>query len=199
MTFVAGMGADIGLVRDGAAIVAVHERARQFVIAETFEKRPTKGNPLKLSELCQDFATFMQRHGRKSALADHHCIEPAREWLGPLGCALDEAPGGNPGKLEVFGRFRELLTEGRIKIPTSQRTLIQQIRECMSKPLPGGLLKIWSPRRAGTHGDLLHAAALAIFDADRRTSVDHAYIGKVNRELMNKAPNRWSDFGGRGF
>jgi hypothetical protein len=58
---------------------------------------------------------------------------------------------------------RQLLREGRVRIPDHPR-LVQQIREVQGRPLPGGGVSVTHPRwRTGGHGDLCEAWALAVY------------------------------------
>lgn len=156
-----GIGVDTGLVNDSSAAVAVHEARAALTVAEVVELRPSKGNPLRLSDVCSTYADLMRRHRVSTATADHHELEPSREYLEPLGLSLEAAPGGNAGKFEAYAKVRNLLNEGRLRIPAGHSRLLQQLREVCSRPLPGGALKIWSPRRGG-HGDLVSALVLAV-------------------------------------
>ena len=162
------VGGDLGLVRDSSAFVAVQQREGFFVPAEVVELRPEKGAPLKLSVVCATGAEFARRHAVGSIAVDHHALEPAREHM-PDDVALDAIEGGQDAKVARYILARSLLNEGRLRVPSSERRLIQQMREVIARPTPGGGLQITLPRRAGAHGDVLSAfvVALAAIAGDR--------------------------------
>jgi hypothetical protein len=89
-----------------------------------------------------------------------------------LGAGLGSLSSGGSTKIAASRRFwqasthtwaRALLHEGRLRLPNHPR-LLQQLRDVVSKPTPGGGLSITSSRRAGTgHGDLVTAMVLAVY------------------------------------
>ncbi len=158
----AGAGVDTALISDSSAVVIVHREHGVFTVAETLEMRPERSRPLKLSEVCSTYAAVLKRHDVHSALADAHELEASREWLSPLGITLEAAPGGNQGKVDAYLGFRKLLNEGKIRIPSNEKRLIQQLREVRSKAMSGGIIRITSPRKVG-HGDVLSALILAVW------------------------------------
>ncbi len=168
------VGGDLGLVRDASAFVAVHTEKDAFIVAEVLELKPTKGNPLKLSEVCATASTFAKRHGQKQIRTDHHLIEAAREHMADV--QLVAAPGGQEGKVRSYARVRELFAEGRVKIPAQYRRIVQQLLEITSKPTPGGGLTLHAPRRRGAHGDIVSALVLALWEAERDASADMSVI-----------------------
>lgn len=157
-----GAGCDTALLRDSSSIVIVHREEETFTIAEVLELRPERGRPLKLSEVCKAYAAVLQRHGCNTCTADHHEIEASREYLSPHNVWLQAAPGGNAGKIEAYLLFRKLLNEGHIRIPSNEKKLIQQLKDVRSKAMPGGFIRIISPRKAG-HGDIMSACILAVW------------------------------------
>jgi hypothetical protein len=166
-----GVGVDTGLVSDSSAAVAVHRSySTQLVtVAETLEMRPAPGAPLKLSEVCAEYAALMRRHDAHSALADGHELVASNEHMEQHSVSLEAAPAGATGKFETYVRARSLLNENKLRIPSGQTRLIRQLREVCSRPQPGGTLKIWSPRRGG-HGDLVSALVLAAWSVTHSTN-----------------------------
>ena len=192
-TVIVGVGIDTGLVSDSSACVIVHRVNDIYTIAEIVELRPSKGNPLQLSEVCRTYAETMQRHYARSALADHHELEASREHLRALNVGLDAAPGGADGKFQVYSRARELLSAGKVRISAKHSTLIRQLKDVHKKPRSGGGLQIWSPRRGGRHGDVASAAILGIFAASERST--HHYIPRLPPRMLS----RWDNMTGRGY
>jgi hypothetical protein len=162
-----------------------------FTVAEVIELRPKAGAPLKLSEVCGTYANLMKRHGVFDAMADQHELEPGREHLQPLGVSLKAVPGGNAGKFAGYTKLRNLLNEGRFRIPAGQVRLLKQLREVCSRPLPGGSLKIWSPRRGG-HGDLVSALMNAVWTL-RDFDEGGAGISGRGRRALGPASKRIMD------
>jgi hypothetical protein len=190
---IVGCGVDTGLVSDSSAAVVCHRVGNVYTLAEIVELRPNKGNPLKLSDVCTTYAHLMRRHGVRIALADHHELEASKEHLAEHRVSLEAAPSGNQGKFEVYQATRSLLNEGNLRIPSGMKKLIRQLREVHSKPLPGGGLRIWSPRNKSGHGDLASAAVLAIYHA---TSIGTTRLVPRRRPAST---SRWSRPHQRGF
>jgi hypothetical protein len=158
-----GVGVDLALARDAAALVAVHHYPTHGVydIAEVVELRPQRGKPLRLSEVIATFAGVTLRHGCHSMTSDFHEYYAALEHL-PPGVLLTAAPGGQTGKIDAYTRSRDLLHGGFVRIPAQYSRLGQQLRETISKPTSGGGVLISSPRRGGSHGDVASACVLAL-------------------------------------
>lgn len=184
-------GADVGLVRDSSAIAVVGRRenarrpeAFELALLEAEEYRPSKGAPLKLSNVVGSFATVMRRHGIREVLADGHAREPAREWAAEEGIQIAAGPEGPTGKWDTFVFVRTMLGERRLAISSSPR-LIAQLRAVRSKPIAGGGYQITSPRRAGGgHGDLASAFVLACWAARESSyGIKLAALSRVMRGL----------------
>jgi hypothetical protein len=187
-----GCGGDLGLVRDSAALVIVHEVDGKITVAEIVERRPAKGSPLRLSQVVADFAEAMGRHRVKTARVDHHAIEPAREHAAEHSINLEPAPGGNTGNEETFTVAREALHSGVVSIPREYQLVADQLREIIAEPLPGGGVSFVSPRKGGRHGDVARALILALWDLEQG-QIDITPSIDVNRRLSaNKAmQSRW--------
>jgi hypothetical protein len=70
-------------------------------------------------------------------------------------------------KVERHQDARFLFDEKRVRLPKNAR-LIQQLKDVVSKPLPGGGLRIYTPRRIGrAHGDVASAVIVALASAKR--------------------------------
>lgn len=156
--------ADFGFRSDSSALAIVRIERPRFVVAELLELRPERGKPLQPSVVVQTFAEVCRRHRVRTLATDAHYIEAIREFAAAGGLGLYEAPSGATGKLETHTRARSLLHEGRVQLPNHRR-LLAQLRDIHSRPLPGGSLSIWSPRRQGSHGDLASALVLALWAA----------------------------------
>lgn len=159
-----GVGADVALVRDSSAIVAVHQVDGVFTVGELVELRPAKGAPLKLSAVIREFCEFTGRHGASRFLADQHALEPAREHT-TEDVSIVTAPAGMAGKETTYVAAKKALLEGRVRIPAQYRRLAEQLRDVVARATPGGGLTISSPRRSGAHGDLVSAWVLAMHAA----------------------------------
>jgi hypothetical protein len=189
---VVGAGADLGIVSDSAACAVVHRVDGVYRLAASIEEMPTKSEPLKLKALGEKFSNFLLGHQKSYALADQHEFEAGKENMEPHGCTLEAVPGGNQGKFDVFTTARDLFREGLVAIPATEEKLLLQLREVMSKPVAGGSLKIWSPRKASGHGDLADAFIRALWDA--------ANTGDAPPVRRSDATSRWgTNTRSRGF
>lgn len=156
-----GVGGDLALVRDAAAVVVIHEECGEYYVAEIVERNPKKGAPLKLSEVVKEFAEVAIRHHSSEIEVDHHEYEAAKEHL-PSGVDLVACDGGQQAKTDSYTRFRDLLHQRKIHIPPQFQRLANQLRDVTKRPVSGGGLRIFSPHRNNTHGDLVSAAVLAL-------------------------------------
>jgi len=158
-------GVDLGFVSDSSALVGVtrEERARVVVVEEL---RPEKGAPLKPKGVIDTFASTTRLYGADSWCADGHYRESAREHLEPHGIDFVDAPGGRDGKAEAYVHAKKLMAETRVRLPNLPR-LLAQLRQIVSRPVPGGGIVITSPRRrgGGGHGDLVSAYVNALWHA----------------------------------
>ena len=176
------MGGDLALVRDSAALVAVHRGLEFFDVAELVELRPSKGKPLKLSAVVQEFCSVAKRHHAYNIHVDHHVLEPAREHL-PSGFRLSPCIGGAQGKLNGYIACRDLIHSQRVRIPLEYARLVNQLCMVISRPMSGGGTRIESPRRGGAHGDLVSGFILAC-------SAVNASGRFVNSEILEAATVR---------
>jgi hypothetical protein len=176
----AGVGADLGLVRDAAAFVAVHRKMdwhegkagrREhraeldvYVVVDMAEETPKRGAPLKLSAMVGIGEDMARRHGERQILSDGAMLEPAREHLeGDV--QLDPAPGGHNGNNERYRIAKALIHDGRVKIPPAFKRLVEQLEKVVAKPKVGGDFQIVLARTPGSHLDLVPAFVLAIWKA----------------------------------
>lgn len=168
-------GGDLGFVSDSSAFVTVRVESGFFVTAEVVELRPKKGAPLQPSVTIASGVAQAKRHASRQIVTDQHYIESVREQTQGTNVMLVGAPGGMPGKVTTYSRARVQLHEGRVRIPAGQKRLIAQLRDVVSKPVPGGGLRIWSPRKGGAHGDIASAWVLAVWSLAKRVAVSSAY------------------------
>lgn len=160
-------GADFGFEHDHSAIVVASKGRGDLITVCSFgELQPSRGAPLKPSEVVREFALVMQAYGVRAVVSDSHYRQAIIEHLNAHSLEFSDAPGGREGKTRVHLRFRELVNEKRLRLPNNPR-LISQLKAIVSRPQPGGGLAISFPRRgAGSgHGDLASAAILAVWSA----------------------------------
>jgi hypothetical protein len=137
-------------------------------LVDLIEVKPAKNAPLKPSVVGARFRNELGEIGCESVALDGHYLESNREHLSPI--RLVEAPGGQNGKAAVYVATRAAMREGRVRIPNHPR-LVKQLRQVVSKPLPGGGLSISSPQwRTGEHGDVASAFVLAIWHAAKHAN-----------------------------
>ena len=184
---------DTGFRRDPSGLVVVRIRERRLLVAECFEVRPQKGQPLRPSIVLSQFGARLRDHGVRELVADQHYIETVKEHLGEFG--VIEHPAGNPGKAEVYTATRDALRESIVDIPDCYKRLSRQLQDIVVKPLAGGAMQITSPRRHGQHGDLASAFCAAIWLARQRV-----YAGRIKfDEIDQPLGGRWHDMPGMGF
>jgi hypothetical protein len=170
-----GWGVDLAHVRDSACSAIVGRKKELFTTAALRELRPTKGNPLKLSTTIATFYEDAKPFGVRRFTADAFSREPAREYTDALKLRLDDAPGGQSGKIETHLAVKKILSERRARIPAGK--LPAQLKAITATQTSGGGLSIVSPRRAGAHGDLASAWILAVWAAKKNRDVDLTVYG----------------------
>jgi hypothetical protein len=160
-------GFDAGYTRNSSALAIVARTGDLVRLIELEEMRPKAGEPLKPSKVGRAFRDRVQEYrGCDSVACDGHYVESNREHFAPV--RLVEAPSGQNGKAVVFLATRSAMREGRVRLPNDPR-LLKQLRQVVSKALPGGGMAISSPVwRGGEHGDLVSAVVLAIWKATKR-------------------------------
>lgn len=163
----ATIGADLGLVRDSSAVVAVHShRDGRRIMADALEFRPTKSKALRLAEIMPKIALFASMHGQKLILADHHLLTEARQHL-PPGFILRPIAGGQDAKVARHVRARATFKDRRVRIPGVFARVIAQLGDIVAKPQPGGGTQITQARRRGSHGDLAAALIVALAEFEK--------------------------------
>lgn len=164
-------GVDLSAVRDPSALAVAGEVDRRgstslVHVLELLELHPRPGEPLRMSETIATFSTVLARYGVREFMADGWGREAAKEFASVHGVRIRSAPEGRDGKVQTYSALQTLFAEGRIAIPPHAR-LVSQLRSVTSRPAPGGSLIITSPRRSGSHGDLVSALVLACFGGPR--------------------------------
>lgn len=174
---------DLAFSADSSALAIVRDEGPRVVLVDWLERKPRKGKPLKPSEVIAEFAARARAHGCSEIWGDQHYAETAREHLNAARMGFLTTPGGATGKEQTYRRAQRALAERRVSLPDFPR-LLQQFRDVLAKPLPGGSIQISHPRRAGQgHGDLCAASVVAIAQA----------VGAGRSEGLASAPPRRID------
>jgi hypothetical protein len=206
--------ADFGFRSDSCALVIVHRRAGQLLVAEIVELRPEPGKPLVPSVVVKTFAEVVRRHGAACVIADGHYREAIAEHLATHNLSFAIAPEGATGKLTTYTRTRALLHEGTVVLPNHAR-LLKQLREVVAVPTPGGGLSFSSPRwRQGGHGDIASAMIIALAElggmpyeapprkltpAEQAEEFERRALAKLDAEQAEEARERRAFEGDYGF
>jgi len=161
-------GMDLGLVRDAAAAVSIERDPDGYAPLEYVEIFAA-AEKLKPSEVVARLGDVAMRAGVREVMGDQHAAPFVAEALWERRIVFLEVPAGNEGKLESYGLMRDLLYEGKLRLPQDPK-LLQQLREVRKKPLPGGSMKIESPRTVkGGHGDIVSALVASVWAASKLT------------------------------
>lgn len=163
-------GADMAFRRDSSALVVVHRTPTAGAedvgggilrVAEMLELRPSARDALRPSKVVADMAAVMRRHDIDTMMADAHYREAIIEHLSHERMHLADAPAGASGKSQSYVYARQLLHQGRLRLP-KHKGLIRDLSEVTAKPTAGGLLSVKLPEHAGGgHADLVSALVLA--------------------------------------
>jgi len=164
-------GGDTGFVKNSSALALVErvpapparrgeeQAPPRFRLALLEERKPKPGLPLKPKAVAGEFADLMVEYGTRELVTDAHEIEEVAAALLEKNCTVVPAPD----KVAAYGAARAIIHEGRLELPKHPR-LRQQLRDVVSKPMPGGGVQITSPKRPdGSHGDLVSALVNALW------------------------------------
>ena len=181
---------DVGLKRDGSGFAIILNRPDGARVAFLDELIPQKGMPLTLGNVLMRWVSAMKAYSMKDIFLDQHEFGGATEALATAGIKTWLGPSGPSGKLETFLCVKEMLNEGKLRLPKHDR-LILQMKSAVAKPQAGGGLRIEVPRRAGRgHGDLLSSvilAARAIWVSNQRDGLRLRHE-EAARRIMSQMP-----------
>ncbi|HTF90115.1 MAG TPA: hypothetical protein VK843_16995 [Planctomycetota bacterium] len=154
---------DLGFVSDHSAFLVLAEAGQSFHLTDYVELAPAPGQPLKPSRVIAECAELARRSVCTTLCADGHYAESAKEHLMTWGMGFHPLPASASGKIAMFTTLRDVIREGRLRIPHIPR-LLEQLKSIVARPTPGGGLQISMPRRrGGGHGDIAAALAGAVW------------------------------------
>jgi hypothetical protein len=184
------VAADLAFTSDHSAFAAVAPDGASYRLVDCFTMRPERGKPLAPSAVMKSLTAFARQYGAEAVFADCHYVEVVRETLNLAGISFTDAPAGQQGKTDQYSAARSLFNEGRVKLPPVPG-LAAQLKAVVSRPTPGGGLKISSPRKAGSgHGDLVSALVLALWAAQQVET--HAVNWDEHEKFMTGTkPDDW--------
>lgn len=172
-------GGDTGFAKNASTLAIAHRRGSRYRTAEIYEKKAGIGETLKPSEVVNDFADIMARHGCSYFMGDGHYKATVLENLDshhkraceaataarlpvPKRVSFVDAPSSPE---DAFVRVNALIREGLVDLPNHPR-LLRQLRETLKRPKPGGGIAIILPKwPTGEHGDIAAAWVLAVYQA----------------------------------
>lgn len=181
-------GADFAFERDSSALVGLQVRGRpaRARVCAIEERVPSPGAPLRVGETVASFARVMASYGARELVCDKHYYQSIREHAAESGVRVFAAPGGAQGNFEAFFAAKEMINAGAVELPPHPR-LIAQLKAVVSKPMPGGAVKVYSPRKRGQgHGDLASAFVLAAW-AVKVTSLGSAALVAYRAKVQHVA------------
>lgn len=137
------------------------------------EEKPKRGFALKPSEVCAGFAQDLIGYRVFRVLGDIIYGPTAHEEFGKA-AVIDPVTQAerrivyedwNPSNENVgaaFTRMRELMSEGHFEVPLDEQ-MLAQLRRVTSRPTPTGGVQIVLPRIGNSHGDVIMAMAIAVW------------------------------------
>jgi len=180
--------ADFAFNSDHSWLIIVRLEGGLAVVADWLEIKPTKGAPLKPSQVVDRFAEVMKRHGARTLIADGHYKESIREHIEAQRLRFQPADRGVNAKLAAYAAAQAVIREGSAVLPNLPQ-LLTPLRETTVRPTPGGGLSIAHPRRGNRgHGDAAAALVLALAAAapilKRGGSRDRGGVGARNATAL---------------
>jgi hypothetical protein len=156
-------GADFGFRSDASALAIAARVGDLAILLATDELRPTRHEPLVPSKVVAHFAATLGLYGVGSVHADQCYSESIRELLRVHNLRLVDAPENQESKSERYVAVRSLIREGKVRIPRDP-TLITQLKSVVYQPASNSKsMKISSPRKGNSHGDVASAFVGAIY------------------------------------
>jgi len=185
-------GVDLGFSRDSSALIILRETEDRIglEICEIMEWKSKAGRELKPSEVIRAIAALCDKHGARILGLDSHALSFVREHLEGTSIRIVEVPTTNRGKADMFARLQSAFTEGILTLPDHTR-LKRQLTEVVIRPGQSGVARITSPRRGGSHGDLVSALIAAIWAARGHNGGD-AYQKFVISKLKRGSDRVWT-------
>ncbi|MFI5298935.1 MAG: plasmid mobilization protein [Polyangiales bacterium] len=155
-------GVDPAFVHDAFAFAVVERQGDLMVVVDLQIVAPERNRPLIPSVVMGTFARRAREFGCSIVATDSHRVSTVREHA-----AIANLATVVRNTEETMIALREILREGRLRIPNDKR-LIAQLRGVTYRPRSGGGLTISSPRsREAGHGDLVSALAMACAQSPR--------------------------------
>lgn len=186
-----GAGGDLGFSRNSSALVVARTRGGLVDLVAVEERRPAQDAPLRPSVVCREFASILRGLGLAGMVADRHYQETAREALDETGLYLAEPPDPD----EPWSLVRQLLREGRLRLP-QHPLLLAQLKSAKGKLRSGGGVAVELAKTPdGRHGDLAAAAVLAVWAVVRRPHEVPAVVDRGSeaweRQQRDARLERW--------
>ncbi len=183
---VVAAGGDFAFTRNSSAMAITVRDADGYTVSETKEKSPD-GAPLRPGDVVADFAETLLQWGVNEIAADGHYRMSIQEHLEPHDIALVALPEGANGKAETHVLVRQLLHQGKLKLPNDPK-LAKQMREVKGKPTSGGGISIKAPEwKTGEHGDIVSAIIASIWAASRMVVPDRVDVAPVGTSAFYEA------------
>jgi hypothetical protein len=163
-------GADLGFRKNSSALATARVEDSRVRVAMYDELVPASGSPLKPSEVVQRFASTCRSYNCHMMQGDMYYADTAhdelRRWSETEKWAVsyDEVQPTAAAKAEWFTLMRTLMSEGKCELPDDPR-LINQLRGVKARAAPGGVIQIQLPKQGQSHGDILAAVVLAVWQA----------------------------------
>jgi hypothetical protein len=158
---------DLGFSIDSSALVVCAYDDSTASIVHTRELIPRPGAPLSPTGVVQEFAGIHGRFGHYVANVDQHHYATIKELAAAHSLRLHQVKTHE--KVQRHQSAKAMFDDGRVRLPKNPR-LIQQFKDIVGKPQPGGGTKIYVPRRVGSaHGDVASAAIITISHVHRET------------------------------
>jgi hypothetical protein len=164
-------GGDLGFRKNSSTLALARPEGQRVIVAMYDEMVPPSGTPLRPSEVIARFADTCRSYGVRSIMGDLYYADTAHDELAKWSrdheryeLSYSEVQPTAAAKAEWFTLLRTLMSEGRCELPDDPR-LLNQLRGVKSRAMPGGVIQIQLPKQGQSHGDILAALVLAVWQA----------------------------------
>lgn len=197
------VGIDLAFVHDSNAAVHVERQALgskiMVVVTAVDLLSPRDPNP-EVAELARRptrvvarFVDGAREAGATAIVTDGHHIASVREHASHPDVAMTvvQAPTNATEQSDADVYVRDLLRQGQVLLPNDPR-LVGQLKSVLAKPMPGGTIRAYLPRRPGAgHADLYAALRNAIWYDRRHGPLLHGERGEA-AQMTETFSGGWS-------
>jgi hypothetical protein len=135
---------------------------RKVIIDHLQGWQGSRREPVKLQNVIPLIRETCRRYGAYRVYCDQYGAAPISEAFKSHGMPVKEIPFTTQSKADIYGTLRTLIIDHRIELLDHPESL-KELRQLEVELMPGGLVRVGHPTRAGAHDDYADVIALASY------------------------------------